>query len=115
MSEVHGEKKVQVRKEVVSVTVQEVIRAWGVFPKPGKLSFLLTSEYMRQEFPSEDDAFFEAPDRLPCLDFADLPGDLQDEFRRFMDTPRYEIWIRKGGGNGGQGADAVGRHVESEG
>jgi hypothetical protein len=82
---------------MVAVTLSGVIEAWQLFPKPGKLSFLLTSGYMKVAYPTEDDAFFGVLDRLPCLDFADLPADLQNEFRAFMDTPRYGIWIKKGG------------------
>jgi hypothetical protein len=82
---------------VVGVTVQEVIKAWDVFPKLGKLSFLLTSHHMKEAYPTENDRFFAALDRLPYLDFADLPGDLQNEFHAFMDTPRYGIWVKKGG------------------
>ena len=98
-----GEKKIQVREEIVGmvvekgVTCRDVIEAWEKFPKTGRISFLLRSRYMEFKFPEDNEQFIQVLDRFVKAEFAGLPGDLQNEFASFMDTPNYQIWVKKGG------------------
>jgi len=80
------------------MTAMDVIEAWQVFPKLGRVSFLLTSQYMKVAYPEDNEDFISALDRLALSDLTGLPGVLQNEFRTFMDTPRYQAWLKKGGG-----------------
>jgi hypothetical protein len=81
----------------MAMTVTEVIEAWRLFPKLGKVSFLLESQYMKIAYPEDNTEFIDAIDMVLGARFDELPGDLQNVFRGFMDTPRYGIWRKKGG------------------
>ena len=79
------------------MTCRDVIEAWEKFSRTGRISFLLRSRYMELKFPEDNEPFIQVLDRFVKAEFAGLPGDLQNEFASFMDTPNYQIWVKKGG------------------
>ena len=83
------------------MTARELMEAWEKFPKLGKISFLLKSGYMRAEYPWENEEFIRALDRFIGAEFDGLPWELQDEFGAYVETPIFQIWIKRGGDIGG--------------
>jgi hypothetical protein len=52
---------------------------------------------MKEEYPKDDEPFFYALEILEEKEFEDLPGQLQDEFGLYAETPRFQqVWLREG-------------------
>jgi hypothetical protein len=80
------------------MTVKEAMETWDSLGPLGRLVFLLRSEVMKSEYPTDDEPFFHALERFEKQKFEDLPGQLQDEFGLYAETPRFQqVWLRKGG------------------
>lgn len=78
------------------------MEAWEKFLFLGRISFLLRSGFMREEYPEDDQDFIDALDGLSKTEFAQLPWTLQDEFGRYVGTPNFQNWLKKGGEIGGR-------------
>lgn len=85
------------------MTARELMEAWEKFPELGKISFLLKSGYMKAEYPEENGRFIQALDRFIGAEFDRLPWELQDEFGAYVETPIFQIWIKRGGDIDGSG------------
>jgi hypothetical protein len=80
------------------VTAKEAIETWDSLGPLGKLVFLLRSGFMKEEYPKDDEPFFNALELFEKKKFEDLPGELQNEFGQYAETPRFQrVWLRKGG------------------
>ena len=83
------------------MTARELMEAWEKFPFLGRISLLLRSGFMREEYPEDDQDFIDALNGLSKTEFAQLPWALQDEFGRYVETPNFQNWIKKGGESDG--------------
>jgi dihydrofolate reductase len=78
------------------MTFEELAEVWAEFPKRGRILFLFSSRFMRNEHQDPNGEFADALDRYVKADFTDLPWALQDEFGVYAETTFFEKWMRGG-------------------
>jgi hypothetical protein len=80
------------------MTFSEVLKDWEGLSMTGRVSFLLRSSFMKEEYPEDNEEFMGALERYGNAKLEDLPWQLQDGFQVYVETDFYRKHFKPKGG-----------------